>query len=51
MKKIKGLTILEFTLLIAAIVAALVAMQIYLKRGVVSKWKDAIDSIGGGRQY
>lgn len=50
-KNIKALTILEYTLLLAAVIAALVAMQVYLKRAVVGKWKGAIDAVGGGRQY
>lgn len=47
----KGTSIIEYSLLIAIVVAALLGMQIYLKRGVSGKWKEAGDVFGFGRQY
>ena len=46
LKNKKGQNILEYTLLIAAIVAALVALQIYVKRAVQGKLKQGSDQIG-----
>jgi len=42
---------LEYAMIIAVIVGALIAMQIYLKRSVQGKLRDSIDDIGGGGQY
>lgn len=42
----RGQSTLEYALLIAAVVAGLVMMQIYLKRGVGGKLKGAADDIG-----
>jgi Flp pilus assembly pilin Flp len=49
--KIKGVSVLEYTILIAVILAAMLAMSIYLKRAITGKWKDSADAIGYGRQY
>ena len=51
MNKKNGFTILEYALLIIVLVAALLGMQIYLKRALAGKWKSAVDAIGFGRQY
>ena len=40
-----GQGMIEFTTLIAVIVAALIAMQIYMKRGVQGRLRSAVDSI------
>lgn len=45
-----GFSVLEYALLITAIVIGLVAAQTYLTRAVSSKWRDAGDSFGNGRQ-
>jgi|SRR3989338_3106810 len=42
----RGQSTLEYALLVAAVVAGLVMMQIYLKRGVGGKLKGAADDIG-----
>ena len=42
----KAQSTLEFAILIAVIVAALLAMQVYLKRGYQGKMKESADSIG-----
>lgn len=47
----KAMAIIEYSLLIAIVVAALLGMQIYLKRGVSGKWKESGDVFGFGRQY
>lgn len=47
----KGTSIIEYSLLIAIVVAALIGMQIYLKRAVCGNWKQAGDIFGFGRQY
>jgi len=48
----KAFSLLEYALLIAVVVAALMAMAFYIKRSVSGKWRDTIDAeIGHGRQY
>ena len=42
----KAQSTLEYALVIACIVAALVTMQIYLKRGMQGKMRQSADSIG-----
>ncbi len=41
-----GQTVIEISVLTAVVVAALVGMQIYLKRGVSGRWREAADAIG-----
>lgn len=48
----KAFSLLEYALLIAIVVAALMAMAIYIKRAVSGKWRSGVDeSFGRGRQY
>lgn len=42
----KGQSTLEYGLIIAVIVGALIAMQVYIKRGIQGKLKQASDDIG-----
>ena len=42
----KGQSTLEYAVLISVVVAALIAMQIYMKRGVQGKLRDATDQVG-----
>lgn len=45
-RKIKGQGTLEYALIIAVVVAGLIAMQIYIKRGVQGKLRESTDSVG-----
>lgn len=47
----KGSLLLEYTFFIAVIVAALIGMQIYVKRAVCGRWRQSADVFGSGRQY
>lgn len=49
--KKSGLTIIEYALLITALVIALLSMQVVLRRALSSKWRETADSFGFGRQY
>jgi Flp pilus assembly pilin Flp len=42
---------LEYAILIAVVVAALVGMSAYVKRTISGKWREAADTFGFGRQY
>jgi hypothetical protein len=42
-----GQTVLETAVLIVILVAALVAMQVYMKRGIQGRLRENMDSIGG----
>ncbi len=43
----KGQNIAEYSILIALVIAAAVAMQVYVKRGVQGRVADAVDHTGG----
>ncbi|MDD5477967.1 MAG: hypothetical protein PHG87_07235 [Candidatus Omnitrophica bacterium] len=49
MKK-KGMSVVEYSLLIAIVIAGLLAMQVYVKRAVNGRWKETGDVFGFGRQ-
>ena len=42
----KAQSTLEYAVLIAIVVGALIAMQVYIKRGIQGRWKQASDDIG-----
>jgi len=42
----KAQSTLEYAMVIACVVGALIAMQIYIKRGIQGKLRDAADEIG-----
>lgn len=47
----KGNLILEYALLIAIVVAALVSMQLYVKRALCGRWRQTAEVFSAGRQY
>lgn len=47
----QAMSTVEYTLLVAVIVAALVGIQIYLKRSVADRFRQAGDTFGFGRQF
>lgn len=49
LKRIKGQGTLEYAMIIAVVVGALIAMQIYMKRGMEGRMRQAADEIG--RQF
>ncbi len=48
---IKAISIIEYSLIVAVVVAALFGIQIYIKRAISGRWRQAADSFGFGRQY
>lgn len=50
-KNRKGITSLEYAVLVIALILAIVAVQTTLRRAIASKWKETADSFGSGRQY
>lgn len=46
MRKHKAQSILEYSVIIACIIAGLVAMTIYIKRGIQGRFRQVSDSIG-----
>ena len=46
LRKVKGQSTLEYAMIIAIVVGGLIAMQIYMKRGVQGKLRESTDSIG-----
>ena len=49
--KNKGSLILEYTVLITIVIAAFLCGQIYVKRAICGRWRQAADVFGSGRQY
>lgn len=47
----KGLSVVEYSMLVVIVVTALIGIQIFLKRAVSGNWKQAGDVFGYGRQY
>jgi Flp pilus assembly pilin Flp len=47
----KAISIIEYSLIVAVVVAALFGIQIYLKRAISGRWRQAADTFGFGRQY
>lgn len=46
LKRIKGQSTLEYAMVIAVVVGALLAIQIYMKRGLQGKLRESTDQIG-----
>ncbi len=46
LRKMKGQSTLEYALLIIIIIGALLAIQVYIKRGIQGRLKQASDDIG-----
>ena len=46
-----GMTTLEYAVVVLAIVIALLAVQVSLRRAISYKWRETADSFGSGRQY
>ena len=52
MKKLKkGSLSLEYAVLLAIVVAALITMSGYIRRSLCGRWRDVGDAFGQGRQY
>ena len=47
----KAFLSLEYALLIAIIVAALLGISVYFRRAITGKWRSVADTFGHGRQY
>ena len=46
MKKNKGQTLIEYSILIMILLAVFVAMNTYVKRGIQGRWKSSVDGMG-----
>lgn len=46
-----GLTVLEYSVLIVALVTGLFLTHAYVRRAVERKWRESADQIGMGLQY
>jgi exopolysaccharide biosynthesis protein len=51
LRKIKGQSTLEYAILIAVIIAALLAMQNFVKRGVQGRLRSTAVDVAGGSEY
>lgn len=47
----RGFLAIEYSMLIAIVAACLVIMAVYLKRGIMGKWRQSGDTFGQGRQF
>lgn len=48
---IKGISVIEYSLVVAVVAVALWGMRVYVKRAVAGRWRQAADTFGYGRQY
>ena len=46
LKKSKGQTLIEYTVLITIVLGVFVAVGTYVKRGIQGRWKAAVDDLG-----
>jgi len=46
-----GMTTLEYAVVVLALAIALLGVQVSLRRAISSKWREAADFFGSGRQY
>lgn len=46
LRRIKGQSVLEYAMIIAVVVGALLAIQIYMKRGLQGRLRESSDQIG-----
>lgn len=51
LNKNRGFSVIEYSLLIAIVAAGLIAAAVYLKRGIMGKWRQSGDTFGAGRQF
>ncbi|MDD4910617.1 MAG: hypothetical protein PHR44_08095 [Candidatus Omnitrophica bacterium] len=49
--KNQGISAIEYCVLVIVMVAAVMTMQVYLKRAMQGRWRTAADAIGFGWQY
>jgi Flp pilus assembly pilin Flp len=47
----RGQAAVEYAVLVAIVVAALISMAVYTKRALSGKWRGVGDTFGHGRQY
>jgi len=45
-RSIRGQSLLEYVIFFVIIVAALLTIQVFMKRGVQGRWKDSVDQLG-----
>jgi Flp pilus assembly pilin Flp len=50
-KSLTGQSILDYTLLFAIVVAALLIMGYYIRNSISGKYRDTGDTFAGGEQY
>jgi len=47
----RAVSVIEYSLIVAVVIAALLGMSIYFKRAISGRWRQAGDVFGYGRQY
>jgi len=47
----RATSILEYALVVAVVAAAVLGIEIYIKRAISGRWRQAADTFGYGRQY
>lgn len=50
-RKLRGVSAIEYSLIVAVVVAGLLGMQFYMKRAISGRMRQAADTFGYGRQY
>ena len=47
----KAFLLIEYVVVVAIVVAALIGVSVYLKRAISGRWRSVGDTFGHGRQY
>ena len=50
-KMARGMSVIEYSLVVAAVAIGLVGMSVYVKSAISGRWKQSMDVFGFGRQY
>lgn len=48
---VRAASMIEYALVVAVVIAALLGIQVYVKRAICGRWRQAADVFGYGRQY
>jgi Flp pilus assembly pilin Flp len=48
---VRAASTIEYAFVIAVVIAALLGIQVYVKRAICDRWRQAADTFGYGRQY
>jgi len=51
MNNSRAISVVEYSLLLVIVIAALFSIGVYIERSICGRWRQSGDSFGYGRQY